>query len=57
MVKRIDYNLTIIDDDIVESSEVFSVDLTIVTMGPGAPEAVIAPADATVTILDEGDSM
>ena len=56
-MKRIDVNLSIVDDDIVESNEVFSVGLTIVTMGPGAPEAVIDPADATVTILDEEDSM
>ena len=55
MVKRIDFNVTIIDDDIVEPNEVFLVDLTVVTIGPGVPVAAIDPANAVVTILDEED--
>ena len=53
-VKRIDVNVTINDDDIVEFDEVFLGNLTIVTMGP---MVVLNPDTAMVTILDEVDSM
>ena len=56
-VKRVDVNVTIMDDDIVEFDEVFLGNLIIVTMGPDAPMATLSPANAMVTILDEVDSM
>ena len=56
-VKRIDVNVTINDDDIVEFDEVFQGNLAIVTMGPDAPMVALNPDTAMVTILDEVDSM
>ena len=56
-VKRVDINVTIFDDDIVEFDEVFQGNLIIVTMGPDVPMVTLDPANAMVTILDEVDSM
>ena len=55
-VKRIDLNVTINDDDIVELNEIFSGRLTVVTMGPNAPQSTLNPATAQISILDEADS-
>ena len=55
-VKRIDLNVTIIDDNIVELNEIFSGRLAVVTMGPNAPQSTLNPATAQISILDEVDS-
>ena len=55
-VKLIDVNVTILDDDIVEFPEVFLSALAIVTMGPAAPDAILNPGTARITIEDEEDS-
>lgn len=55
-VKVINLNVTILDDEIVESPEVFSGVLSIVTMGPAAPDASLNPGTALITIEDEEDS-
>ena len=56
-IKRIDINVTIVDDAIVELDEIFSASLSEVTMGPGSPEVVLVPDNARITIEDEEDSM
>ena len=56
LVKRIDFNVTILDDDIVEETELFSGQLAIVTMGPNAPDVLLSPQTAQISILDEEDS-
>ena len=55
-MNRIDLNVTIIDDNIVELNEIFSGRLAVVTMGPNAPQSTLNPATAQISILDEADS-
>ena len=49
-VKRIDLNVTILDDSIVELTEVFEGQLTAVTVGPNV---VLTPRTARISILDD----
>ena len=55
-VKIIDVNVTILDDNMVGLTELFRGELTIVTMGPNAPNATLSPQLAQISILDEVDS-
>ena len=55
-VRRIDLNITIFDDNIVELRELFSGQLTAVTVGPNAPNVELNPQTAQISILDENDS-
>ena len=48
--------MTILDDNIVESTEPFSGELTIVTMGPNAPSVELNPQTVQISILDVNDS-
>lgn len=48
--------MTILDDEIVEQTELFGGQLTAVTMGPDAPNVVLNPQMAQISILDEADS-
>ena len=50
MVKRIDLNVTILDDSIVELTEVFEGQLTAVTVGPNV---TLNPRTARISILDD----
>ena len=56
-IKRIDINVTIVDDAIVELDEIFSASLSEVTTGPDAPRVTLVPDNARITIEDEEDSM
>ena len=56
-IKRIDINVTIVDDATVELDEIFSASLSPVTVGPDAPIATLVPDNARITIEDEEDSM
>ena len=55
-VPRIDLNITIFDDNIVELPELFCGQLTAVTVGPNAPNVQLDPQTARISILDENDS-
>ena len=56
LVRRIDLNVTVLDDTIVEQTELFSGQLTVVTIGLHAPNSELNPQTAYVSILDDGDS-
>lgn len=49
-MKRIDLNVTILDDSIVELTEVFEGQLTAVTVGPSV---LLNPRRARISILDD----
>ena len=49
-VKRIDINVTIVDDSIVELTETFEGQLTAVTVGPNV---ILNPRRARINILDD----
>ena len=49
-MNRIDLNVTILDDSIVELTEVFEGQLTAVTVGPNV---VLNPRTARISILDD----
>lgn len=55
-LRRINHNVTILDDNITEPTENFSGKLTIVTMRSNAPNVQLNPQIAQFSILDDVDS-